>query len=122
MNKPFQTKLILLSLLACSGVPAIAEDAAEPAASAPSSTVVKVEKAIQHGAEAATRGVKKGVTAGVQGVERGAHAVAGGVERGAHAAARGIEHGAAATARVTKKVIRKVDGAVSPAPAAAASN
>ena len=67
--------------------------------------VMKVEKAIKHGA-----------TAAAHGVERGAHAVASGVERGAKATARGLEHGAAATGRVAKKVVRKVKGDDSPTP------
>ena len=105
MKNPIRISLVLSSFTVCIGVSAIAEETTEPAVGSPPSTVVKVEKAIKHGA-----------TAAVHGVERGAHAVANGVERGAKAAARGVEHGAAATGRVAKKVVRKVKGDDSPAP------
>lgn len=118
MNHPLPIPTLLVCLLLCGSAAAIAQESPESAASSPPSTVVRVKKALRHGAEAATQGIQKGVAAGVHGVERGAHAAAGGVERGAKAAARGIEHGASATARVTKKVVRKVEGAVAPAPAA----
>ncbi|WP_342620178.1 hypothetical protein [Rhodoferax sp. GW822-FHT02A01] len=94
MKNPIQIKIVLLSLTICFGVSAIAEETTAPAVESPPSKVVKVKKAIKHGA-----------TAAVHGVERGAHAVANGVERGA-----------AATDRALKKVVRKVKGTNSPAP------
>lgn len=110
MTTQLRTQLVLVSFAVCIGASAIAEETTESAAGAPPSTVVKVTKAIKHGA-----------TAAVHGVERGAHAAANGVERGAKAAAKGIERGAAATGRVAKKVVRKVKGDESPANAPANS-
>lgn len=120
MNSLFRIKLALLAVMSCCYASVSADESAQPAASAPPSVVVKVEKAMERGAKAAASGVKKGVTAGAHGVERGAHAAASGVDRGVKAAARGIEHGATATAHAVKTVARKVG--TPPAPSSAASN
>jgi hypothetical protein len=112
MNSLFRIKLALLAVMFCCAS-ASADESAQPATGASPPVVVKVEKAIERGVNAAAKGVKKGVTAGAHGVERGAHATANGVERGVKAAARGIEQGATATAHAAKTVARKVD----PAPA-----
>ena len=111
MNRPFGIKFALLAVLFCYGASAGAEES--------SPVVVKVEKAIERGAEAAARGVKKGVTAGAHGVKRGAHATAHGVERGMEATSKGIKRGATATAHAAKTVERKVGA--SPAPSSAAN-
>jgi len=108
MNLLFRIKLALLAVMFCGCASASADESTQPAAEAPPSVVVRVEKAIERGAKAAARGVKKGVTAGAHGVARGAHAAASGVERGAKAAGRGIEHGATATAHAAKTVASKV--------------
>lgn len=105
--------------MVCMAASASAEETDAPASGSPPSTVVKVTRAIKHGATAAVNGIKKGVSAGVHGVEHGAHAAASGVDRGAKATARGIEQGAAATSRTAKKVVRKLKGEESPAPAPA---
>jgi hypothetical protein len=92
MSNPLRIIFVLMSFAFCFGASAIAEETTEPAAGSPPSTVVKVTKAIEHGATVAVNGIKKGVKAGVHGVERGA----------------------AATGRVAKKVVRKVKGEDSP--------
>jgi len=120
MNTLFRIKFAFLAVAFCYCASAGADESVQPAAGAPAPVVVKVEKAIEHGAKAAAGGVEKGVTAGAHGVERGAHAAASGVERGVKAAARGIEHGATATAHAAKTVARKVG--TSPAPSSSTSH
>lgn len=101
MNRPFGIRLALLAALFCYGASATAEES--------SPVVVKVEKAIERGANATVKGVKIGVAAAERGVKRGAHATAHGVERGMEATSKGVKRGASATARAAKKVERKVD-------------
>ena len=101
MNSSFGIRLACLAALFCYGASAMAEES--------SPVVVKVEKAIERGANATVKGVKIGVAAGERGIKRGAHAAAHGVERGMEATSKGVKRGANATARVAKKVERKVD-------------
>jgi hypothetical protein len=124
--------LVALSLLLVLAHPALGAPA-EPAASGSGGApgpVVRAEKAVTHGAQAAAGGVEHGAKAAANGVEHGAKSAAGGVERGAkatangverglNAAARGIERGAKATADTVKSVSSKMGGtASSSAPAA----
>lgn len=96
MNPLFRIKLTLLALMFGCCASASADEPAQPAAGAPPSVAVKVEKAIA----------------------RGAHAAASGVKRGAKAAAKGIEHGATATANAAKTVAKKVGASSAPSSAA----
>jgi hypothetical protein len=77
------TLLLILSSAATASNEAA--DSAPPASNATPGVVVKVEKAIERGAEAAAGGVKHGLTAAAKGVKHGAEAAASGIERGAKA-------------------------------------
>ncbi|MES2408176.1 MAG: hypothetical protein V4528_12740 [Pseudomonadota bacterium] len=101
MNRPFGIMLAFLTALCGYAVSASAEES--------SPVIVKVEKAIERGANATVKGVKIGVAAGERGVKRGAHAAAHGVERGMEATSKGVKRGASATAHAAKTVERKVD-------------
>lgn len=73
----------------------------ETAGAAPkneSSTVVKVENAVERGAKAAATGV-----------EHGLNAAGKGIERGGKAAGRGINHGVQATKKAVGRVVDKID-------------
>lgn len=61
---------------------------ARRAAEADTPVIVKVERAVVHGAKTAASGVERGVKAAASGVARGARAAAGGIEKGAQTTAR----------------------------------
>lgn len=67
---------------------AVADEKSESAAETSPGAVVKVKKAIEHGAKA----------------------VAHGIERGANATVRGVKRGATATSNAAHSVVRKVGG------------
>ena len=101
-----QAPLLIATLVMLGSARANADETAEPASGTSPGVVVKVEKAVVHGATAAAHGVK-----------RGAKAAAHGIERGAKAAAHGVERGAKATGHAAHTVANKVGG--SPAPSSA---
>ena len=78
--------------------------------------VQKVERAVQHGAEAAASGVQRGAKAAARGVEHAASATATGVGRGVRAAASGVARGASAAARGIDSAASKVTGNAASSP------
>lgn len=99
MNTIFKTALTLsLVLILSSHAEAAQKDAAESSASNEPGVVVKVGKAIEHGARTAASWVEQGV-----------RATANGIKHGAKAAAHGVEQGARATENAASHVADKID-------------
>jgi hypothetical protein len=110
MKSPY---LIAALILAAQVGTAWAENAPATDSGSVAGTTLKVEQAVRHGAEAATRGVKHGYHAAKQAIEKGAHATARVVRKGVTVAAEGVERGADATARAASNVAHKADGSSS---------
>ncbi|HUX27359.1 MAG TPA: hypothetical protein VMV39_01170 [Terracidiphilus sp.] len=77
--------MLIATLIMLSSTGAGANETAEPATGTGPSVVVRVEKAIARGAQAAASGVTRGAKAAARGIEHGVKAAASGVERGAKA-------------------------------------
>ena len=71
--------------------------------------VVKVGKAIEHGARATASWIEHGVKAVAGGVERGTAATANGIKHGVKTAAHGVERGAKATENAASRVANGID-------------
>ena len=84
--------LFIAALIMLSSAGAYAAESTESTTGTAPGVVVKVEKAVEHGAKAAARGIK----------------------RGAKAAAGGVERGAKATGNAAHTVAKKVDGSPTP--------
>ena len=106
--------LFIAALIMLSSAGAYAAESTESTTGTAPGVVVKVEKAVEHGAKAAAGGVERGAKAAASGVERGAKAAARGIKRGAKAAAGGVERGAKATGNAAHTVAKKVDGSPTP--------
>ncbi len=99
MNTILKTALTLsLVLILLSPAGAAPRNAAESPASSEPGVVVKVGKAIEHGARTAASWIEHGVKA-----------AASGIKHGAKAAAHGVEHGAKATENAASHVANKID-------------
>ena len=99
MNTILKTALTLsLVLILLSPAWAAPRNAAESPASSEPGVVVKVGKAIEHGARTAASWIEHGVKA-----------TANGIKHGAKAAAHGVEHGAKATENAASHVANKID-------------
>lgn len=99
MNTILKTALTLsLVLILLSPAGAAPQNAAESPASSEPGVVVKVGKAIEHGARTT-----------VSWIEHGVKAAASGIKHGAKAAAHGVEHGAKATENAASHVANKID-------------
>lgn len=110
MNTIAKTALTLsLVLFLFSHAAADSRDTSEPHASSEPGVVVKVGKAIEHGARTTAGWIEHGVKAAASGVERGAKATANGIKHGAKATAHGVEHGAKATENAASHVANKID-------------
>jgi hypothetical protein len=110
MNTILKTALTLsLVLILFSCAEAAPRDATESSASSEPGVVVKVGKAIEHGARTAASWIEHGVKTAASGVERGAKAAASGIKHGAKAAAHGVEQGAKATENAASHVANKID-------------
>ncbi len=114
--KPIRHKAALLAatLILLGSAETKANEAAAPDTGTASGVVVKVEKAIEHGAKAAANGVDHGAKAAARGIEHGAKAAASGVKRGVTAAASGVERGAKATSNAAHTVAEKLGGSPTP--------
>jgi phage protein D len=100
-----KTKIGMLMVLALL-VSAVARAEGESGADENSSDKSIAERtgdAIEHGMDAADKGVQRGVDAAESGVERGTSAAKRGIKRGAEAAESGIKRGAAAAGRGIKR-------------------
>lgn len=80
--------LALAAFVLTSATAAVAADTSETSSSSSPGVIVKVKKAIEHGAKATAHGI----------------------ERGANATARGIKRGATATRNAAHKVAKKLTG------------
>lgn len=99
MNTILKTALTLsLVLILFSGAEAAPRGATESSASSEPGVVVKVGKAIEHGARTAASWIEHGVKT-----------AASGIKHGAKAAAHGVEQGAKATENAASHVANKID-------------
>ena len=83
--------LVIAAFVMLSNTVVAADETSESTSETSPGVVVKVKKAIEHGAKATAHGI----------------------ERGANATARGIKHGATATGNAAHKVAKKLTGSSS---------
>ena len=105
--KPFlhkQIMLIAVFAMLSTAVSAV-DETSEPTTETSPGVVVKVKKAIEHGAKAAAHGI-----------ERGANATVRVIKRGAKATANGVERGATATGNAARTIVKKIEGSSEEAP------
>jgi len=108
MNTSSASFVGLLGLVFAASCPAAESEPQSPG------VVQKVERAVEHGVEAAASGVKRGAKAAAHGVQVAASATA----RGVQAAASGVAKGASAAAHGVESVAGKVKSSVAPASSA----
>jgi hypothetical protein len=98
--------LLTCTLLALNNSNAYSEEMSKDS-SKNSGVVVKVEKAVEHGAKATARGIEHGVKAAARGIDHGVKAAGKGIDRGVNAVTGGIKHDEKTSANTAGSEVKK---------------